>query len=99
MNGKFNTISFCRDDYKNMKKFRMPGEEILIDEDLMLNDIRDFVRIAMKNGYQMRIWDDGLTVSIEYNYFDESISGVSLEWLDENDAVILDDGRETTDEQ
>ena len=50
-------------------------------------DISDFTRIAIKNGYQMKVWSDECTIVIEYNYKDESLSGVSLEWLNENEYI------------
>ena len=85
MNNRYNTISFCSNDY------RKPDPEnfskTYIDEFDMYRDISDFMRIAIKNGYQMKVWFDGLTIVIEYNYKDESLSGVSLEWLDENEYI------------
>lgn len=35
----------------------------------------------------MKVWFDGLTIVIEYNYKDVGLSGVSLEWLDENEYI------------
>lgn len=46
-----------------------------------------FIRIAVRNGYQCRIWHDGLTLVIEYNYQDEGMSGTSLQWVGENEYV------------
>ena len=87
MTQKFNAISFFRADYEVPNQYPLPGHRPEIDEAKLMNDIRDFIRIAMRNGYQMKIWYDGLTVCIEYNYQDESLSGVSLNWLGENEYV------------
>lgn len=84
MSEKFNTISFCRDDYKEYYDC-LEKEEVNYDK--MFDDIKEFIRIALQNGYQMRIWDDGVTIVIEFNYQNESMSGVSLEWLDENEYI------------
>lgn len=73
MSIKYNTIEFCREDYKD------DGEH---DEFAMWSDIQEFLRIAIKNGYQMKIWDDGETIVVEYNYRDELLSDIGLEWLD-----------------
>lgn len=84
MSEKFNTISFCRDDYKEYYDC-LGKEEVNCDK--MFDDIKEFIRIALRNGYQMRIWDDGLTIVVEFNYQDENMSGVGLEWLNENEYV------------
>lgn len=86
MRDKFSAICFCREDYKKTPGIYY-GQAAEYDETKMMNDIRDFIRIAMQNGYQMKIWYDGLTVCIEYNYQDEAMSGVSLNWLGENEYV------------
>ena len=82
---KYSDISFCTENYKESNP-DMPYEET-INEYEMISDISDFIRLCIKNGYQMKIWYDGMTVVIEYNYQDESLSGVSLEWVGENEYV------------
>ena len=85
MSNKYNTISFCSNDY------RKPDPEnfgkTYIDEFDMYRDISDFMRIAIKNGYQMKVWSDELTIVIEYNYKDVGMLGVSLAWLDEDEYI------------
>lgn len=76
MSKKYNTISFCREDYKDSGEY---------DEFSMWSDIQEFLRIAVKNGYQMKIWDDGMTIVIEYNFQDWELSGADLVWLDEDE--------------
>ena len=53
----------------------------------MWNDIKEFIRIAVKNRYQLKISANEFTVTIEYDYQDESLSGKSLEWLDEDEYI------------
>ena len=84
MEGKYNTISFCETDYTEYNDYSHKNE---VNHTEMYEDILSFIRIAIKNGYQMRIWNDGLTTVIEYNYADENMSGVSLEWLGEDEYV------------
>ena len=84
MDSKFNTISFCRESYKEF--YDCLGKKS-VNETKLFEDITAFIKVAIQNDYQMRIWDDGLTIVIEYNHQDESLSGVSLEWLDENEYV------------
>lgn len=76
-------MTFCEDDYMEYGKNR----EQFFNSKKMYDDIRDFIRIIIQNGYQMKMWFDGMTVCVEYNYRDESMSGVSLEWLDENEYI------------
>ena len=93
MLSKYNTISFCSNDY------RKPDPEnfgkTYIDEFDMYRDISDFMRIAIKNGYQMKVWSDELTIVIEYNYKDVGMSGVSLAWLDEDEYIERMEGDNT----
>ena len=81
---KYNTISFCRESYKEYYETLGRKE---INEAKLFDDITAFIKVAINNGYQMKIWDDGLTIVIEYNHQDEGLSGVTLEWLGENEYV------------
>lgn len=73
MSKKYNTMSFCSEDYKDGGEY---------DEFAMWADIQEFLRIAIKNGYQTKISYDGMTIIVEYNYQDACMSDVILEWLD-----------------
>ena len=84
MNTKHNTISFCTNDYKQYYDYLHDYE---INYEAMWDDIKEFLRIAVKNGYQMKMWSDELTVVIEYNYSDAALGGVTLEWLDEDEYI------------
>ena len=85
---KYESIAFCESTYEGYNEYL--GRNV-VDYDEMYSDISSFIRMAIKNGYQMKIWYDGLTVSIEYEYQDESMSGVCLEWLNEDECAKLND--------
>ena len=82
---KFNTISFCRESYT---EYYDCLNKKAINDTKLFEDVTSFIKVAIQNGYQMRIYDDGVTIVIEYNYKDESLSGVSLEWLGEDEYVV-----------
>ena len=85
---KYNRFTFCPDDYqKNGSHADYFPEPDSVDWDAMWADFGTFVRLAIKNGYQCHLWFDGYTLVVDYNYSDQSISGVSLEWIGENEYV------------
>ena len=53
----------------------------------MWDDIKDFIRIAVRNGYQMRVRYDGMTVMVDYNYQDGALADCSLEWIGPDEYV------------
>lgn len=85
MNNKYETVEICEENYKRPGIIDPTTEEVDCEE--LFDDVKTLVRILLKNGYQMRIWNDGLTTAIQYNYRDESMTGVSLEWLGEDEYV------------
>ena len=91
MEKKYETITFCANDYEVKDKHT---GELEVSEYNMWEDVKDFLRIAIKNGYQCKLWFDGLTLVVEYNYLDESMSGVSLSWIGENEYIESYDGEE-----
>ena len=82
MDKKCETFTFCPADYTSV----VDHEEVC-DENRLYDDIRDFIRLAIHSGYQMKIWEDGYTIIVEFNYRDESLSGTSLEWVGEDEYV------------
>lgn len=84
MDSKFNTITFCTADYMEYNDYL---HKEVANKDEMFDDIKEFIRIATKNGYQMKIWYDEMTVVIEFNYRDEAFTGVGLEWLGEDEYI------------
>lgn len=81
---KYERMCFCEESYKKYYDYSKKKE---VDESSMWDDIKDFMRIAVKNGYQMRVTFDGMTVIIDYNYQDQSMSGASLEWIGDDEYV------------
>ena len=79
MDRKHSTITFCREDY------RENGE---VNEYAMFSDICEFIRIAIRNGYQMRVCFDGMTVIVEFNLQNAGLSGVTLEWVGDDEYVV-----------
>lgn len=91
------TITFCRDDYKEYYEYSHKTET---NEDRMFDDIKEFIRIALKNKYVIKVYDDGCTVSIEFGYDDPNMSDTSLEWINNdgfnNTEVNDEEGEELT---
>lgn len=85
MNAKYNTIEFVIDRYTR-PKWDNPDEEEA-DYDELFEDIKSFIKTALKNDYQMKIWSDGSAIVVEYNYFDECMSDSALVWLGENEYI------------
>ena len=84
MNKKCNTFSFCMKDYEEYNEYPCKEE---INESSMWEDIATFIRIAMKNGYCLKVHFDGLTVIIEYNYDDPGMGDPTLEWVGEDEYI------------
>lgn len=73
-----NTAEFCKTTYSN-HPWDDSGDDF--DEIQMKLDIADFVAALLKNDYQVRIYSDGLTVAVEYDFRDQSLAGNNLVWL------------------
>lgn len=71
---KASFMPFCRDNYET--------------EDERMKAVADFVALALKNHQKMAIWDDGLTIVVEYDYAEPEL-GHALVWLDENEYVDI----------
>ena len=84
MERKYNRIEFCQEDYHEIDDLTGESE---FNEYEFWEDFKDFMRIAIKNNYQCHVWFDGLTLAVDYNFQDPSISGVSLEWLGEDEYI------------
>ena len=87
MDNKYNTMTFCRDDYIIPDTSDNPYKKGEVNNYKLFADISAFIRIAIENGYQMKIWDDEYTIVIEFNYKDESLGGVSLQWVGEDEYI------------
>ena len=86
---RYNRFTFCQDDYKKPGvHFNVFPDADEVDWDALWAAYTDFIRLAVKNGYQCHTWYDGYTLVVDYNYLDETISGVSLEWVGEDEKIV-----------
>ena len=84
MEKEINTITFCPDHYKEY--FESLRKEDVNDVK-MNDDIQAFVRIALKNNYQLKVYSDSYCTVIEYAHADPSLSDTRLEWVNEEESV------------
>lgn len=84
MSNLFNSIEFARHSY--MRPSYLNKDKNEVDYDEMYDDIKTVLKVLIKNNYQIKIIDDGETVSMEYNFRDPDF-GYRLEWLSENDYI------------
>lgn len=60
-------------------------------------DFFEFIRILLNQEQDIKIWSDGMYVSVEYDYSDRDFGGPILEWIDpakEYIAEYTDDEKE-----
>ena len=87
---KYNMITFCPKTYE-----RFAMTDTAKAEDEMWADITAVLKILLQNGYVAVVRDDGLTTWIEFNHDDPQISGVTLEWLGEDEYIArAEDGQD-----
>ena len=79
----YNEIVFCPDDYLEYNQYSKQEE---INEAQMYEDIATLMRIIMKCNYQMRIYNDGYSTVIQFDYLDPAMSYATLEWVQQPDA-------------
>lgn len=87
----YNEIVFCPDDYLEYNQYSKQKE---VNEAQMYEDIATLMRIVMKCNYQMRIYNDGHSIVIQFDYLDPAMSYATLEWIQKSDA---DEEEETHD--
>lgn len=75
-----NQIGLCRDDYKDATT----GD---VNEYALFDDLGNLQRILLKNGYDLRVVDDGFSVVIEYDYANEEIADFKLKWVGPNEYI------------
>ena len=80
----FDRFSFCPDNYKERREPYGPEE---VNEYLMNEDFATFIRIALKNGYQCRVFSDGYCLICDYNYREPELAGATLEWVGEDEYI------------
>ena len=87
---RYNSISFCPDNYLEYNDYLSKD---CVDYDSLYKDVSEFIRIAITNGYQLKLWSDGYTVCVEYNYNDPGMSGVMLEWISDDEYIVKESER------
>lgn len=100
MNDKCNSFTFFKGNYlKTFHADRYSFSDDDVDYKKMYTDIAIFISLLIRNGQQVKICSDEYCVIVEYNDQDEALSGVSLEWIGENEFIgSYDDGCEACDE-
>ena len=51
-------------------------------------DFNDFIRILLAQEQDIKIWSDGMYVSVEYNYADRDYGCPYLVWVDPNKEYV-----------
>ena len=77
-NVQYNEILFCRDSYMAFNEYLKRDD---VDEDAMFEDIKNAIRILMKNGNMARVYDDGITVAVEFDAVEPALSESRLVWV------------------
>lgn len=92
---KFNSIVFTTDKY-HVDKYDSNSKEKLVQQ--LWKDVSDFLRLATKQGYVCKVYDDDTNIIVvEYNYGDAEFGGPYLEWLEDDEADLIDNFRNSTD--
>lgn len=88
MDNKFNSLAFFKGNYlKTYHADRYDFKDDDVDYKKMFSDIAVFISILTRNQQHMKIWTDEYCVVVEYNDQDESLSGVSLDWLGDDEFI------------
>ena len=74
----YNELLFCRDSYLSYNEYL---NKDTIDEDAMFDDVKSAIRILTRNGNIVRVYDDGITVSVEYDAIQPDIAESRLMWI------------------
>ena len=91
-----NSITFTDDKYY-VDKYDVNGKEKTTQQ--LWKDVSDFLRLATKHGYVCKIWDDDTNIIvIEYSYKDPEYGGPYLEWLNDDEADLVDNFRASNNE-
>ena len=81
----YNEIIFSSESYKEESSVKYRKE---VNYDKMFDDISAFLKGAFKNGYQTKMYmTECGSIVVQYNYFDPNWSGVSLEWIAEDEFI------------
>lgn len=93
---KINSITFTTNKYF-IDKYALDGKEELIQQ--LWKDVSDFLKLATKHGYTCKIYDDDVNIIvIEYSYKDPEYGGPYLEWLNDDEVDLIDNFRNSSEE-
>ena len=91
---KINSIVFTADKYF-VEKYETNAEEKKVQ--MMWNDIGTFLKLATKQGYVCKVYDDDTNIIVvEYNYGNAEFGGPYLTWVDDEEAELIDNFRNKT---
>ena len=92
---KINSIVFTADKYF-VDKYETNVKEEKVQ--MMWKDISTFLKLATKQGYVCKVYDDDTNIIVvEYNYGDAEFGGPYLTWIDDEEADLIDNFRSNTD--
>ena len=93
---KVNSIVFTADKYF-VEKYETNAEEKKVQ--MMWKDIGTFLKLATKQGYVCKVYDDDTDIIVvEYNYGDPEFGGPYLEWLDDDELDLVENYRSSIDD-
>ena len=93
---KANSITFTTDKYY-VNAYEANSKEKKLQ--MMWNDIGTFLKLVTKQGYVCKIYDDDTDIIvIEYWYSNPDFGGPYLEWINDEEADLLDNFRFHTDD-
>ena len=93
---KINSIVFTADKYY-VEKYETNAEEKKVQ--MMWKDIGTFLKLATKQGYVCKVYDDDTDIIVvEYNYGDPEFGGPYLEWLDDDELDLVENYRSSIDD-
>lgn len=93
---KINSITFTTDKYFT-DRYDLDGKEKLVQQ--LWKDVSDFLRLATKQGYVCKVYDDDVNIIVvEYSYKDPEYGGPYLEWLDDDETDLIDNFRNSPEE-
>lgn len=93
---RISSITFTTNKYY-VDKYDSNGREKLVQQ--LWKDVGDFLRLATKQGYACKVYDDDVDIIVvEYSYKDLEYGGPYLEWLDDNEVDLIDNFRNSPEE-
>ena len=93
---KVNSIVFTADKYF-VDKYETNIEEKKVQ--MMWKDISTFLKLATKQGYVCKVYDDDTNIIVvEYEYSNPEFGGPYLEWVTDEEYDLLENYRSSTND-